>query len=92
MAAVESTIGCKGLHCSVLVEFTEFFHYQPTKINNHQKEVEFMYFSAQKVYFHVFSFENEKTFQNQQVSQKKDSELLHLVQTYSQRVLSTNFF
>ena len=92
MAAVESTIGCKGLHCSVLVEFTEFFHYQPTKIKNHRKEVEFMYFSAQKVYLHVFSFENEKAFQNQQVSQKKDSELLHLVQNYSQRVLSINFF
>ena len=26
MAAVESTISCSGLHCSVLVEFTELFH------------------------------------------------------------------
>ena len=46
MTAVESTIGCSEPHCSVSVEFTEFFQYQPTKAINHQEEVEFMYFSA----------------------------------------------
>ena len=35
MAAVESNLGCSGLHCSVLVEFTDFFQYQPTKVGNH---------------------------------------------------------
>ena len=84
MAAVESTIDCSGLHCSVLVEFTELLQYQPTKTINH-REVAFMHFSAWKFFLHEFSFENGNIFRISKGHKKKNSEFLHLAND-SQRV------